>query len=62
MEFGCSITAGKCDPGDPKDFQRREAITNRVVQEEVVQFVRPDDLLGLLGDLTGFIRRQQFGA
>lgn len=41
---------------------RRISEANRIVEEEVVQRVRPDDILCLLEDIALFIRRQQLRA
>ena len=41
---------------------RRISEANRIVEEEVVQRVRPDNILCLLEDISLFIRRQQLRA
>ena len=41
---------------------RRGIIFYKVIDKEVMEFVRPYDIFGFLLDTAGFIRRQQFGA
>ena len=47
---------------EPVNFRRPEAEAQHVVEVKIVQLVRPDERLRLLGDLAVFLRRQQLGA
>ena len=56
------IFPGKRVLGDPEDLRGAEAVADDVVEEEIVELVRSDQHLRLLGDLAIVARRQQFRA
>ena len=45
----------------PVDLRRAEAEAQHVVEVKIVQLIRADERLRLLGDLAVFVRRQQLG-
>jgi hypothetical protein len=56
------IFTGERVLGDPEDLGGAEAVTDDVIQEEVVELVGSDQHLRLLGDLAVVAGREQFGA